>query len=54
VYERADGRRGDWQPGCRCREALQKIDVVEKGVAETFSGGGKVGPGIFEDVLEIG
>jgi hypothetical protein len=27
---------------------------VEKGVAETFSGGGKVGPGIFEDVLEVG
>lgn len=36
------------------REALQKLDVIEKGVAELFSGRRKVSPGIFEDVLEIG
>ena len=36
------------------RESLQKINVVKKGVAEAFSGGRKVGPRVFEDVLEIG
>ena len=35
-------------------EALQKIDVVEKSVAEAFRSRRKVDPGLFEDVLEIG
>jgi hypothetical protein len=36
------------------RESPQKINVVEKGVAEAFSGSREVGPGVFEDALEIG
>jgi hypothetical protein len=34
-------------------KVLQKIHVIQKSVAETFRGGGKVGPGIFEDVLQV-
>ena len=35
------------------RKLPQHIDVVEKGIAEPLSGGWKVGPGVFENVLKI-
>ena len=35
------------------RKGPQQADMVQKGIAEPFSGGRKVDPGIFEDALEI-
>jgi hypothetical protein len=33
---------------------LQELDVVEKGISEALSSRRKVGPRVFEDLLEIG
>ena len=35
------------------RKALEKIDVIEKGVAEAFRRSRKVDPRIIEDFLEV-
>ena len=35
-------------------ERLQQVDMAEDGIAEWFSVRRKVGPGVFEDVLEVG
>jgi hypothetical protein len=35
------------------RETLEKLNMIEYGVAEPLSAGGKVGPGIGEDSLKI-
>ena len=35
-------------------EGLQQTDVAQKRIAEAFSGGRIIDPGIFEDTLEIG
>ncbi len=34
-------------------ERLQQIDMVEDGITKAFSVRRKVGPGVFEDVLEV-
>jgi len=44
-------RAGDRAPDIR--EAFQKIDMIENGVAETFRHVGEVGPGIGKDFLKI-
>jgi hypothetical protein len=35
-------------------EGSQNIEMVEEGVPKALSSGWKIGPGIFDDALELG
>jgi hypothetical protein len=43
---------GDW--AANIGESSQNIEMVEEGVPKALGGSWKIGPGIFDDALELG